>query len=118
MAYAADPVIGLWYHNLELDNLFEVIALDDKEHTIEIQEFDGSLDEIDMETWHQLSLEVSPDPEDMSGALDVGEFDDLGSAVTDTAPEDWQMGPQFSESHELLGYDEDQQLADWVEQAG
>ena len=118
MAYAADPVIGLWYHNLELNNLFEVIALDDKEHTIEIQEFDGSVDEIDIDTWHELSLEISAEPEDLSGALDVGELDDLGTGITDTAPEDWQLGPQYSESHELNDYDEDQQLSDWVEQPG
>ena len=115
MAYAADPVIGLWYHNIELNNLFEVIALDENDHTIEIQEFDGSVDEIDMDTWFQLTLEITAEPEDFSGALDMGEIDDFGSAITDTAPEDWQMGPQFSESHELSGYDEEQQLTEWVE---
>lgn len=116
MAFTADPVIGLWYHNLELDNLFEVIALDDKDHTIEIQEFDGSVDEIDMDSWRQMQLEISPEPEDLSGAWDVGEFDDLGSSITDTAPEDWQMGPQYGEQHELNGYDEEQQITEWVEQ--
>jgi hypothetical protein len=115
MAYVQAPVIGVWYHNLELDNLFEVIALDEKDHTVEIQEFDGSVDEIDMDTWRQLRLEISPAPEDLSGALDVGELDDFGSAITDTSPEDWQLGPQYSESHELNGYDEEQQLTEWVE---
>jgi len=118
MAYAADPVIGIWYHNVELNNQFEVIALDEKDLTIEIQEFDGSVDEIDMDTWYLLNLEISAEPEDLSGALDVSELDDLGSSVTDTAPEDWRMGPQFSESHELNDYDEEQQLTDWVERPG
>jgi hypothetical protein len=115
MAYAQNPLIGVWYRNLELGNLFEVIALDEKDHTVEIQEFDGSVDEIDMDTWYQLTLEICAEPEDLSGALDVGEFDDLGSSITDTAPDDWQLGPQYSESHELNGYDEEQQLTEWVE---
>lgn len=115
MAYQAAPAIGIWYYNLELNNLFEVIALDEMDRTIEIQEFDGSVDEIEMDTWYLLKLEITAEPEDYSGALDIGEIDDFGTAITDTAPEDWQMGPQFSEAHELSGYDEEQQLMDWVE---
>ncbi|MBD3670415.1 MAG: hypothetical protein HUJ29_06545 [Gammaproteobacteria bacterium] len=115
MNNAMVPVVGIWYHDRELNTLFEVIAVDESDRTIEIQDFDGSVDEIDMDTWTSLYLEVTPAPEDYSGALDIGEIDDFGTEITDTSPEDWILGPVFSESHEANGYDEEQQLTDWVE---
>lgn len=109
------PTVGAWYHDRELNTHFEVIAVDENDHTIEIQDFDGSVDEFDMDTWRSMALEITPEPEDFSGALDIGEIDDFGTEITDTAPEDWRLGPLLSESHEASGYDEEQQLTDWME---
>lgn len=109
------PVIGEWYKEVHMSNVFEVIALDEKNHTVEIQDFDGSVDEIDIEQWYILNLETTTQPEDCSGALDVGELDDFGTEITDTNPEDWQMGPQLSEAHEFNGYDQEEQISDWLE---
>lgn len=110
------PVIGDWYRNLQMASIFEVIALDEEDHTIEIQDFDGSVDEIDMENWYAMELEKTEQPEDCSGALDVGELDDFGTEITDTGADDWQMGPQLSEAHEVNGYDQEEQISDWLEQ--
>ena len=115
MSNITRPVIGDWYRDLQLANVFEVIALDEVGHTIEIQDFDGSIDEIEMENWYSMELETTAQPEDCSGALDVGEVDDYGTEITDTHPDDWQLGPQLSEAHEVNGYDQEQQISEWLE---
>jgi len=114
MAVFNRPVIGDWYNNINLASVFEVIAFDEKSRTIEIQDFDGSVDEIDIEQWYTLDLEVTTQPEDCSGALDVGELDDFGTEITDTPPEDWQMAPQLSDAHEYNDYDQEEQITGWL----
>ena len=44
------PGIGDWYR-LNGGALFEVVALDDDDGTIEIQYFDGTVEEMDIEDW-------------------------------------------------------------------
>ena len=44
------PGIGDWYR-LNDGALFEVVALDDDDGTIEIQYFDGTVEEMDIEDW-------------------------------------------------------------------
>jgi len=44
------PGIGDWYR-LNGGSLFEVVALDDDDGTIEIQYFDGTVEELDIEDW-------------------------------------------------------------------
>ncbi|MCC5812520.1 MAG: hypothetical protein JJU06_19335 [Ectothiorhodospiraceae bacterium] len=64
------PEIGDWYETTAGD-LFEVVALDDEEGTVEIQYFDGAIEELDMETWLEMELMVVGPPEDYSGSLDL-----------------------------------------------
>lgn len=69
------PVIGTWFRRPN-GTLFEVVAIDEESGTIEIQMFDGTIDEIEFETWPELMLaEVSP-PEDWSGSVDMDPEDD------------------------------------------
>ena len=66
----------------------EIVAIDDQDETIEIQFFDGSVTEIDFESWNEQLrdelLEVADAPEDWSGAIDV-EVEDLDREFEDTA---------------------------------
>ncbi|MCC7257014.1 MAG: hypothetical protein IT486_01435 [Gammaproteobacteria bacterium] len=64
------PVIGNWYRQ-ENGELFEVVALDADDATVEIQYFDGTIEELDVETWEQMGLEEAEPPEDWSGSVDV-----------------------------------------------
>ncbi len=74
--------IGCWYQAAE-GQLFEVVAVDG-EDGIDIQYFDGEVDELDYETWMSLSVTEVSAPEDWSGAFDVD--GDVTDAVT--SPED------------------------------
>ena len=85
------PVVGEWYRG-STNELFEVVAIDDQDETIEIQYFDGSVTEIDFEAWNdQLRdelIEVADAPEDWSGAVDV-EAEDLDRDFEDNARAPW-----------------------------
>ncbi|HZW60115.1 MAG TPA: DUF6763 family protein [Woeseiaceae bacterium] len=66
----AYPVIGHWYRRSN-DALFEVVALDEAAGTVELQHFDGTLDEIELEAWPLLLIENAGAPEDWSGSVDM-----------------------------------------------
>lgn len=86
----ADPIVGNWYRHLDKGQPFVVVAVDDEAGLVEIQHFDGDLEEIELEAWYRLPIEPIEEPENWSGPLDVAELDDLGGTeVTDTRPEDW-----------------------------
>lgn len=65
-----NPTIGRWYRRPN-GQLFEVVAVDDDDQTIELQFFDGTIDEVDRETWSKLLIEQVAAPEDWSGSVDM-----------------------------------------------
>ncbi len=68
------PVVGQWYRG-GTNELFEVVAIDDQDETIEIQYFDGTVAELDFDAWNEQLLDslidLADPPEDWSGAVDV-----------------------------------------------
>ena len=45
------PDIGNWYRRTGGGELFEVVAVDEDDGTLEIQYFDGTVEEMDIEDW-------------------------------------------------------------------
>ena len=74
-----DPAIGRWYRRTN-GQLFEVVAVDDDDETIELQFFDGTIDEVDRDTWSRLLIERVAAPEDWSGSVDMDPEDFSGQA--------------------------------------
>ena len=77
------PKIGAWYRSAG-DGLFEVVAHDEDDGTIEIQYFDGTIEELERDDWNAQwkdgTLEAGEAPEDWSGSVDVdAPADDNGS---------------------------------------
>ena len=68
------PEVGTWYRGAD-GNTFEIVAVDDKDQTIEIQHFDGTLEEMDLDAWAELGTEAVDQPEDWAGSMDVEEED-------------------------------------------
>jgi hypothetical protein len=64
------PVVGKWYARPGGDS-FEVVAFDPDDGTIEIQYFDGTIEEMDIEDWGEESIERAEPPEDWTGSVDV-----------------------------------------------
>ena len=64
------PSIGQWFQHPS-GLLLEVVAVDEGERTVEIQQFDGTIDEFDVEHWTELLLTEASAPEDWSGSVDM-----------------------------------------------
>jgi len=114
----ADPIVGNWYTHLDKGQCFQVVAVDEDAGIVEIQHFDGDLEEIDMDAWRQTPIEPADEPENWSGALDVGELDDLtGTEVTDTQAEDWSEPLNEQPRPDLRPWEEtaEEQGDDWGE---
>ncbi len=72
-----EPIAGNWYENVQSKKLFQVIAVNEDEGIVAIQNFDGNLDELTLETWYEQDLSLAEPPEDWSGVYDKLEKDDL-----------------------------------------
>jgi len=70
------PSIGQWFRHPG-GVMFEVVAVDEGQRTVEIQQFDGTIDEVDVENWSRLLLTEVSAPEDWSGSVDM-DPEDLG----------------------------------------
>lgn len=68
--------IGKWYLDNADGQLFEIVAMDEDDEAIEIQYFDGSIEEVDTELWNEMELTSAAPPEDWSGPFDDLEADD------------------------------------------
>jgi len=58
--------------------LFEVVAVDEENRTVEIQYFDGTISEVDLENWPELLIMEANAPEDWSGSVDMDPEDFVG----------------------------------------
>ena len=81
--------IGRWYLRWDKGEIFQVTGYDEACGTIEIQTFDGDLDEIDEDAWKELPLGLAEPPEDWTGPVDDVERDDLGYSETGMRGADW-----------------------------
>ncbi len=64
------PPVGSWFVDSETEQMFEVVAIDEKHQTVEIQYYDGALTEYDLENWDSLFLKPTEAPEDAYASCD------------------------------------------------
>jgi hypothetical protein len=89
MANEFDPVVENWYLHLDKGQRFEVVAVDEERGVVELQHYDGDVEEVSRDEWAEMDIELSEAPQNWSGSVDVVEIDDLGTEVTDTSEDDW-----------------------------
>ncbi len=85
----AEPVVDQWYRHLDKGQEFMVLAVNEDDGTVEIQHFDGDVEEIDLEDWYALPLEPIEPPENWTGPFDDVEPDDLDYSDTEMDEADW-----------------------------
>ena len=85
MARDYDPVQGQWYEDLEENEVFRVLSVDPDEEIIEVQYENGDIEEIDLDTWHELDLERAEEPEGWASDDDDDEEED----DEDVDEDDW-----------------------------
>ena len=87
-----EPVAGQWYENLEEEESFRVLSVDEDSELVEIEYLDGDIEEIDVETWHEMDLERIAEPEGWSESdddEDDGDDDDDWDEDDDEDDDDW-----------------------------
>jgi uncharacterized protein DUF6763 len=92
-----EPVPGQWYENVEEEESFRVLSVDEDSELVEIEYLDGDIEEIDLETWHEMDLERIEEPEGWSESDDEDE--------TEEDEEDWEEDED--EDDDDLDEDED-----------
>ncbi len=75
MAREYEPVVGQWYENIEEDDCFRVLAVDEDAELIRIEYLDGDIEEIEADIWAEFDLDKIDQPEGWSGEA-LGESDD------------------------------------------
>jgi hypothetical protein len=79
-----EPVKGQWYENAEDDETFRVLSVDEDSELVEIEYLDGDIEELDLEEWRELDLELIDEPEGWSDEDDEDEDD------WDEDEDDWE----------------------------
>lgn len=79
MSMKAMPMIGMWYRAADFPQAFQVVAVDRDSQSVDIEYFDGTLDEWPLTQWAHLGAEPCESPQDDSGPFDCrdGDVDDL-----------------------------------------
>lgn len=90
-----EPVVGQWYQNVEEEETFRVLTVDEDAELVEIEYLDGDIEELDLEEWHELDLELTTEPEGWSE--DEDDEDD-----------DWDEDDEDEEDDEDDDWDEDE----------
>ena len=98
-----EPVPGQWYENLEDEESFRVLTVDEDSELVEIEYLDGEIEEIDLETWHEMDLEKTDEPEGWSEP-DEEEDEEEEEEEEDEDDDDWD---EDDEDDEDLDEDEE-----------
>jgi hypothetical protein len=83
-----EPVPSQWYENVEEEESFRVLSVDEDSELIEIEYLDGDIEEIDLETWHEMDLERIEEPEGWSESDDEDADEDEEEDEEDDEDED------------------------------
>ena len=110
MARDYDPVQGQWYEDLEENEIFKVLSVDPDEEIVEIQYENGDIEELDLDTWHELDLERAQEPE--GWASDDEDEEEEEDEDVDEDDEDWDDDDEDWDDDEDEDLDEDDDYGD------
>ena len=106
-----EPVPGQWYENLEEEESFRVLSVDEDSELVEIEYLDGDIEEIDVEAWHEMDLERTQEPEGWAESQEEDDDED-----EDEEDEDWDEDEDEDEDDddedEEDDLDEDEEAGD------
>ena len=98
-----EPAVGQWYENLEEEEQFRVLSVNEDSELIEIEYLDGDIEEIDIESWHEMDLDKINEPE--------------GWSESDEDEEDEEEDDDDDEDDDWDDDDEDDE-EDWEDEEG
>ena len=95
-----EPVAGQWYENLEEEESFRVLSVDEDSELVEIEYLDGDIEEIDIEAWHEMDLEHTQEPEGWSEPEEDEEEEDDEDDFDDDDDDDDDDDEDFDDEDE------------------
>jgi hypothetical protein len=107
-----DPVQGQWYEDLEENEIFKVLSVDPDEEIIEVQYENGDIEEMDLDTWHELDLERAEEPEGWASDDEEAEEEEEEEEEDDEDDEDWDEDDDDWDDDEDDDLDEDDDYSD------
>lgn len=84
-----EPVPSQWYENVEEEESFRVLSVDEDSELVEIEYLDGDIEEIDLEAWHEMDLEKIEEPEGWSESDDEDTDEDEEWDEEEDEDDDW-----------------------------
>lgn len=107
MARDLDPVAGKWYKDLDAEEVFQVLSVDPDEEILEVQYDNGDIEEIDLDTWNELDLDLTDEPEGWSGSEDEEEDEEEDLDEDDEDDDDWDEDDEDEDDEDDWDDDDD-----------
>jgi hypothetical protein len=83
-----EPVKGQWYENVEEEETFRVLSVDEDAELVEIEYLDGDIEELDIDAWHEMDLERIAEPEGWA-ATEEDEAEEEEEEEEEEEDDDW-----------------------------
>jgi hypothetical protein len=101
-----EPAAGQWYENIEENESFRVLKVDEDAETVEIEYLDGDIEELDLDAWAELDLDKIDEPEGWAGS-ENDEDDEDDEDEEDELDETWDDDDDEDEDEEWDDEDEE-----------
>jgi hypothetical protein len=96
-----DPEPGQWYEDLDREDVFKVISVDPDDAMVRIQWLDGEYEDLDVDAWNELDLELAEEPEgwvdDDLDEDDEDEEDEEDWDEEDEEDDDWDDDDDYDD---------------------
>ncbi len=84
-----EPVKGQWYENVDDEETFRVLSVDEDAELVEIEHLDGDIEELDIDAWHEMDLDRIAEPEGWAAGQEAAKSDDADEDDEDE-DDDWE----------------------------
>jgi hypothetical protein len=81
-----EPVPGKWYEDLDAEETFQVLSVDPDEELVTIQWPDREIQEIDLDAWNEMDLELADPPD---GWVDDVDSEEEEEEEEELEEDDW-----------------------------
>ena len=103
-----EPVPGKWYEDLDAGDTFQVLAIDPDEEMVRIQWPDREIQEIDLDSWNEMDLELAEPPDGWVDDVEDDEDDeDDDEVIVDEEDDDWDEEDDDWDDDEDDDYDDE-----------
>jgi hypothetical protein len=104
-----EPQTGQWYEDLDTEETFQVLSVDPDEEVIRIQWPDREVQELDLDSWNEMDLELATAPEGWADDEEDIEDDEDEGVIAPAEEEDEEEDDEDDDWDD----DEDDDDDDW-----